>query len=284
MCDDQYGAVWMFEDCYAKKAVDLVSPADGFVVPADACGCCNAPFALKWDRLCDACCYEIQFARDEDFTDIVPVESLLMGDSLDGPSYTDFYCYCPLSPTAPSAWIGCYFNPEFTYYWRIRASQAETCQQIHSWWSEGQSFTVSPTAAAAAINLVSPELGATGVARTGLGFSWTLLASADEFDWVLSANADLSSPVESKTGLTSTAYQCTKTLSYDTTYYWQVTAYKEGSAIAMSAVGTFRTISQAAEPVTPEPTPTPVWVWVVIAIGAVLVIVVIVLIFRTRRV
>jgi len=112
-----------------------------------------------------------------------------------------------------------------------------------------------------------------------------LLAEADEFDWVLSENADLSSPVESKTGLTSTAYQCTKELEHDTTYYWQVTAYKEGSAISMSAVGTFRTMTEAEEaPPIDEEVETPIWVWVVIAIGAVLVIVVIVLIFRTRRV
>jgi hypothetical protein len=281
--DEQYGFVWTFEDCYAKKAVDLTSPVDGFVIPADPCGCCNAPFAIKWDRLCDACCYEVQFALDEDFTDLVYVYGMEAGiDGPDGYGYWD--CYCPPTPTNPSAWVGCEFNPEFTYYWRVRASQAETCQEIHSWWSDGLSFTVSPTAESAAISLVSPEPGATGVARTGVGFSWNLLADADEFDWVLSENADLSAPIESKTGLTSTAYGCTKTLDYDTTHYWQVTAYKGGSAVAISAVGTFRTLTEAEEPVGPVTTPTPAWVWVVIAIGAVLVIVVIVLIFRTRRV
>jgi hypothetical protein len=100
---------------------------------------------------------------------------------------------------------------------------------------------------------------------------------------VLSANADLSSPVDSQT-VTSTATSYTGTLTYDTTYYWQVTAYNEGAVVSMSAIGTFRTMEAPPTPVTPTPTPTPYWVWVVIAIGAVLVIVVIVLIFRTRRV
>jgi hypothetical protein len=284
--DDLDGHVWTFEDCYAKKAVELVSPADGFVVPTDVCECCNVPFAIKWDRLCDACCYEIQFALDEDFTDIMAIMDMMPVGEGDGIGIDGYYfdCYCPASPMNPSAWLGCYFNPEFTYYWRVRASQAETCQEIHSWWSDGMSFTVAPSKQAAAINLVSPELGTTGVAIDGVGFSWNLMATADEFDWVLDDNADLASPVESKTGLTSTAYGCTKTLEYDTTYYWQVTAYKGGSAIAMSSVGTFRTIAEAAVPVTPVTPSTPVWVWVIIAIGAVLVIVVIVLIFRTRRV
>jgi hypothetical protein len=207
-----------------------------------------------------------------------------------------------MSATNPTAFLSCYFTPETTYYWRIRTVQAETCQEIKSWWSEPLSFTVAPATAAAAIDLVSPVPGATGVAIKNLGFSWHLLASANTFDWVLSTNADLSAPVESKTGLTHTAYTCTKTLTHGTTYYWQVTAYRDGSAISTSAVGTFTTGAtgafcdptdglcfdtqaelQAHEAQHPAPT-TPMWVWVVIAIGAVLVIVVIVLIFRTRRV
>lgn len=123
------------------------------------------------------------------------------------------------------------------------------------------------------------------MATNDIGFTWSEVASADEYDWVLSANADLSTTVDTKTGLNTTACTYTGTeLDYETSYFWQVTAYKEGGAISMSAIGTFTTV---AEEVTPPPPPeptTPVWVWVVIAIGAVLVIVVIVLIFRTRRV
>jgi hypothetical protein len=261
------GTVWTFEDCYSKKGVEVNSPADGFVVGASACDCSNVPFTVSWDRLCDACCYEIMTATDEDFTDW---ESWIVE---------------PSSPTNPSEWMEeGWFLPETTYYWKIRTIQAETCQDILSWWSETRSFTVAPTASAGAINLVSPEPGAINTAINNLGFSWMMLAAADDFDWVLDNNSDFSSPVESKTGLTDTAYGCTQTLSYDTTYYWQVTAYKDGSEISKSAVGTFRTMVEPEEPVEPVTPGTPFWVWVVIAIGAVLVIVVIVLIFRTRRV
>jgi len=62
--------VWTFEDCYAKKAVELTSPIDGFVVPTSACECANVPFTIKWERLCDACCYEIEFAYDAEFGDV----------------------------------------------------------------------------------------------------------------------------------------------------------------------------------------------------------------------
>jgi hypothetical protein len=284
MCDYEWGAVWTFEDCYAKKGIELNSPADGYVLGTDVCECQNVPFMATWDRLCDACCYEIQFAMDEDFTQLVDHD-------IDYDGYWDGECcvdccpgYCPDTPMEPSAWIGGWFLPETTYYWRVRAVSAETEQCIRSWWSEGRSFTVAPTAAAGAIDLVSPEPGATGVAVDGVGFSWDLAATADEFDWWVDDNADFSSPVEQVTGLTSTAYECTQELDYDTTYYWQVIAYNEGAAISSSAVGTFRTMVEPEEPAEPVTAPTPFWVWVVIAIGAVLVIVVIVLIFRTRRV
>jgi hypothetical protein len=304
MCEGQVGTVWTFEDCYAKKAVELTSPIDGFVVPTSACGCCNVPFVIKWDRLCDACCYEIQFALDADFTELVTPQVQLVADKVDSVPYFDWYCPLEygMSATNPSAFLDCLFTPETTYYWRIRTVQAETCQEIKSWWSEPLTFTVAPAAAAAAIDLVSPVPGDTGVAIKNVGFSWHLLASADTFDWVLSTNADLSAPIESKTGLTHTAYTCTKTLTHGTTYYWQVTAYNDGSAVSTSAVGTFTTGAtgafcdptdgmcfdtlqelQAHEAQHPAAA-TPMWVWVVIAIGAVLVIVVIVLIFRTRRV
>jgi hypothetical protein len=214
------------------------------------------------------------------------------------------YYYCPDAPMNPSTWIQGGLTCEFTYYWRVRTVEAETCQEIHSWWSEPQSFTIAPSIQAAAIDLVSPVPGATGVAIKNVGFSWNLIATATKFDWVLSTNADLSSPVESKTQLTTTACTCTKTLAYGTTYYWKVIAYNDGSAISSSAVGTFTTAAQGAfccpicglcfdtvdllkahtADAHPAQPATPFWVWVVIAIGAVLVIVVIVLIFRTRRV
>jgi hypothetical protein len=192
---------------------------------------------------------------------------------------------------------------EQTYYWRVRASEAATGQVIHSWWADGY-FSVAPSVQSGIIELVAPEPGATGVGTKNVGFSWDLLAEADEFDWVLDNNFDFSSPVESKTGLDETSYECTKTLEYGTTYYWQVTAYNDGAEISTSSVGTFTTAAQGEfccpqcglcfdtqaelqahiDEMHPAQPATPFWVWVVIGIGAALVIVVIVLIFRTRRV
>jgi hypothetical protein len=265
------GAVWMFEDCYAKKAPEITSPADGFVVPADPCACDNIPFTISWGRLCDACVYDIEFALDEEFTSLV--------------SAACEYDYTPSEGDAPAYEVPGVLTCEFTYYYRVRAIEAGTGQVIRSWWTTPvRSVTIAPSTGAGEINLVSPEPGATGVAIKNVGFSWDLTAEANAFDWVLDNNSDFSSPVEEQTGLPTTAYGCTQELEYDTTYYWQVTAYNEGAPISTSAVGTFRTMEEPPPAVDHVPVETPAWVWVVIAIGAVLVIVVIVLIFRTRRV
>jgi hypothetical protein len=272
MCKAKWGTVWTFEDCYAKKAPEVTSDNNA-TIPAD-CWCNNLPFSLKWDAVCDACVYDVQIALDDKFTDLVTWEA--------AETYTeggkDTLASQGLSFVVPGE-LTC----EVTYYWRIRAHQADTCQVIHSWWSDTQTFTVAPSKEQGAIDLIAPEPSATNVAIKNVGFSWDLLAVANKFDWKLSANADLSNPLDSQT-LTTKAYTYTGPLSYDTTYYWQVIARKDSTLVSTSATGTFRTMEAPPTPVTPTPAPTPPWVWVVIAIGAILVIVVIVLIFRTRRV
>jgi hypothetical protein len=277
--DDNFdGGVWMFEDCYAKKAPDLLSPDDGWTLPANPCGYCEPlPFTARWDRLCDACSYDIQIALDDDFNEVI-FDS--RGSELDPCD-----SYEPPEGETPSLYVtGVDLIPESTYYWRVRAADAATGQIIHSWWSAPWSFTVAP-GAGAGVELTSPKVGATGVAINDIPFSWTAVASADEYDWMMSANADMSSPIATAEGLTEPSGQYSGTdLEYDTPYYWQVIAHKDDAPISISTVGNFRTMAEEEPPPPPPPAETPFWVWVVIAIGAVLVIVVIVLIFRTRRV
>jgi len=293
MCDAEEGAVWTFEDCYAKKAPEPETP----VVEADPCSCYSAPFTLKWDTVCDACAYEIQFALDAEFT--MPVKVNLEGEAVNDYIITDITGDTPSYSVMGGEDGG--LSCETTYYWRVRATKAATDQVIHSWWSVAESFAVPPSVQAGIITLVAPVPGALNQPTKSVGFSWDLQADADSFRWVLSKNSDLSAPLDSK-NVTSKAATYGNTLDYATTYYWQVKAYNEGVLVGASSVGTFTTAATGAFccPIdglcfateaqliahnATHPVPgTPFWVWVVIAIGAVLVIVVIVLIFRTRRV
>ena len=127
MYEGEYGTVWTFEDCYAKRAPQLGSPADGAAIPGNPSTCFNAPFGLFWDRLCDAYYYDIQLALDEDFT-------LML---------LNVY-YLPLAVDAPSYLLmGDQLSCDITYYWRIRSVEDGTGQVIRSWWSEPRSFTIT---------------------------------------------------------------------------------------------------------------------------------------------
>jgi hypothetical protein len=199
------------------------------------------PLKLEWHRLCDASRYDIQFAPDYGFESVV-----------EGASQTN---YLPPDIETPGYWVpGGTLSCETKYYWRVRAVTTDTGQAIQSWWSDPRSFMVAPTPEAGYIELVSPEQGATDVPITNVYFAWTLIADADEFALVLGNGSDFSSPVESKIGLTTNAYAFTGTLSYDTSYFWQVTAYKEGYAISKSAIGVFHTMSEGLRSLTASST------------------------------
>lgn len=287
------GALWGYEDCFAEgEGVSLGAPIQGTLIPSDPCFCWNEKFVLEWEQPCDGCYYEVQIALDEDFNDI----------------YFEELHYDPPSARNPSLIImDGELDCSTTYYWRVRAVEADTGEVARSWWSVAWDFAVE-AGPEGAIELTSPDNGVTNVPVTGLVFIWTSVDGAVTYDFSLMDASG--TEVDSQTGLYGTSYAYAGTLSLDTAYTWQVTAMKgtgmsKADTVSQSQIYTFRTVGAAvftcaqcglpfateaalevhiadAHPV-PEPT-TPSWVWVIIGIGAVLVITVIVLIFRTRRV
>ena len=157
----------------------------------------------------------------------------------------------------------------------------------------------------------SPVLGST-TGLTNIPFSWAPYTGATSYEFILSANADLSSPVVDQQNLSGTAFTYTGTLQPGP-YYWVVNAYLNNAIKAKSVTGTFiaesptttATATGTVITITSVPAPTititqpaattitipaaqvteitPAWIWGIIGIGAVLIIVVIVLIVRTRR-
>ena len=146
------------------------------------------------------------------------------------------------------------------------------------------------------IDLATP-VGGMKTAQSNVPFTWGGVSGTEKYEFVLSANADLSSPLVT-TSSTSTVYTYAGTLGDGTPYYWQVKAIKGDFVIGMSDVNAFI----AAAPVVEEPpvinveapeapivnieapvATTPSYIWIIIGIGAILVIAVLILIVRTRR-
>ena len=60
--------LWAYTDCLAKKGPILKSPADKFLVGADPVTGRNQQVDLAWEQLCLATGYELQIAKDQNFT------------------------------------------------------------------------------------------------------------------------------------------------------------------------------------------------------------------------
>jgi len=302
--DSCVGRLWKFNDVFAKSGPALIGVANGATIPTDPCDCVNEEFILEWDRICDACEYDIQIAMDEGFKHIIwktstidgawPTASMVTHDSCSEGMLVDL-CespatfYKPSDPCAPSIVVpqGT-LDCNQTYWWRVRARAAETGEVYRSWWSDKWSFTIA-VGPDGAIKLTSPDDGATNVPLQNVVFTWTSVADATSYDlkvW------DASGKEIGSNAANVTSFVLTSKLAYDTPYMWQVKAMKGSAVLSESPVSTFRTMMEPTKPPTipetvinfPEPAGTPSWVWVVIALAAILIIVVIVLIFRTRRV
>jgi len=282
--NDGCGGLWSYEDCAAKIGPALTSPADGAVLDCEPCaGCDAANFTLKWERMCEACSYDIQI-MDEDGNLIVKWDdeeivgdppSLFIDGTID--SHT-FSLECGM-----------------TYTWHVRMANT-ACECVHSPWSETWSFTVA-VGAADAIQLLAPEKGAMGVPINNIGFSWTSVRNATSYSFALSPNADLTGALVSQ-DLSTTAFNYAGPLDYDKAYYWQIIAWEDGTRLTTSSIGVFNTMAQPVAPTPPvvveeQPVPvinippaekiTPIWIYAVIGVGAALTVLVIVLIVRSRR-
>jgi len=269
--EDGENTLWVYEDCVAKEGITLLSPADGATVPSDPCYCWNDDFVLKWERLCEACKYDIKIALDPDFNEVK--EKWLAYEPEEGKTPSLVVENLALGTGSCGT----------TFYWKVRAVEAESNDVIRSPWSEARSFTVE-AGPEATCEVVSPSSGATNVRTDNVSFTWKAVPDTDTYDFVLSKDAELSTPVDSRTGLTGTAYATNATLEHNTPYFWRVMASANGNVLCQSSISTFTTAPEAPAPPVKEEPRTPPWVWVIIGIGAVLVIVVVVLIFRTRRV
>ena len=271
-----HGLLWSYEDCAAKAGPALISPEDGAIVSCDVCASCvGSPMTLKWERMCLACSYDIEIMDENGNVIIERIDVEITGN--------------PPSLYLDDARLEC----GRTYTWHVREANTETDECVHSPWSETWSFTVEASSANA-VKLIAPEQGAVVAQRTGVGFSWTSVYDANKYTFVLSANPDLSGALATAE-VNGTAYAYSGTLDYETTYYWQVTAWKSNTMLSQSDIGTFAIAAEEYIPPEPQPQEPPVinipptqqivptWIYAMIGIGAALIVVVIVLIVRSRR-
>jgi hypothetical protein len=285
------GMLWTYTDCLAKKGPILKSPADKFLIGADPVSGRNQQVDLRWEQLCLSTGYELQIAKDKNFTlRINPIMN--NADNISAVTGSIILNMDQINMTSPAAWIAPGALPEAgaIYYWRIRTYKSATTQLAWSPWSESRSFTVKAgfivNTPYYGVQLLSPNNGCFGCKVKPAAFSWSPWKEATKYQFDLAKDSEFKQMVVTAT-TTTTGYAYNGTLDYSTNYFWRVKALEvKGQNIPSdwSATFSFQTEpSPAPEKPAPATPATPLWVWVVIATISLMVIVTIIFIFTTRR-
>jgi len=285
------GLLWTYTDCLAKKPPVLKTPADKYLVGADPVTGRNQQVDLAWEQLCLSTAYQLQVAKDKDFTRRIN-PTISNARSINAVYGSILMEMDEVNMTSPAAWIAPGALPEAgaVYWWRVRSARSATGQLAASPWSAARSFSVRPgfitTSPYYGPQLLSPSNGCMGCPVRPVAFSWSPYKEATLYRFELATDAAFKQVVAAD-NTTSTAYQFSGGLNYSTNFFWRVRALQvNGLDIPgdWSAAFTFRT-ADAPPPAAPPPgePQTPIWVWAVFATGAILAAVILVLIYRTRR-
>jgi hypothetical protein len=224
------GMLWCFTDCMAKKGPALITE-DEMLIGCDPVSGRNQEVNLCWEQLCLADTYDIEIAKNEDFS--VRVIDWVSEDADAGylapADVTVPCCYIPAggqNTTASSA-IAQYGNFEcgHTYYWRVRVRSCVTGQIVRSPWSEIRSFTIKAGLPVRAdyygLKLLSPDNGCIGCPVKPASFSWAPFKDTTKYKFVLAKDAALTDVIaEAET--TTAAYEYDGTLDYSANYFWRV--------------------------------------------------------------
>ncbi len=266
---NKIGCLWAYSDIVAKVGPWTTAPPSGDFIPIDPVSGRAREINFRWRELSYASVYELQVAKDKDFTviallnyNIVPVDQL-------SPA-----CYFPSGGLIPHPASGVAdwgsLESGHTYYWRVRARQAATGEIIRSPWSATMYFTVKAglpvKSAYSSVTLLSPADGARRVLRSPV-FAWTPVPGATSYEFILAKDASLNQVLVKARVPTTTAYIYGDRLDWGTTYFWQVRAV-EPVASEPSPIGGFTVVAQPQHGVAPAKPPpeTPLWLWVLMAI------------------
>jgi len=288
--DIRQGMLWAYTDCLAKKGPILRRPADGALVGADPVTGRNQQIDLSWEQLCLTTVYEIEIAKDVNFT--LRIDPAISNSGNIAVAGAIRVTMDEVNMTNPGMWLSPAALPEAgaTYFWHVYSYRSATGQIAVSPWSEARSFTVKPgfivNSPYYGVQLLAPDNGCMGCRVKPASFSWSPWKEATLYEFVLASDSEFKQVVKSAV-TSSTGYEYLGTLDYDTNYFWRVRAHEvNGQAIPSDWSATFSFRTEQA-PATPDTSPsgqeTPLWIWLVIGLGTALVIVTLILVIRTRR-
>ncbi len=199
--------LYSFTDTIINVSIALNTPQNNFVSHINSKSGLAYDVTFSWQRPSVATQYELQMATDPDFTQMASsiiinstadVVSITLGHDQAVPNYFDF-------------------SPSSTYYWRVRSTSPGYSQFSTTW---EFSIESAPFSFKTAIQILSPAIGSTIIERTP-SFSWQRLQNTTEYEFKLSENLDMSTPLLDAIVATP-GIKMIKELETDKTYFWQV--------------------------------------------------------------
>lgn len=275
---NQQGCLWVYTDIFARVGPWTILPASGDVLPCDPVSGLAKQVDFRWRQLDYASIYELQIAKDKEFTIRVLVKEDIMPEDQESPAVffpSGGLVVVPASEISLPGTLECGHE----YYWRVRVRGAATGEEVYSPWSAVMHFVtkvgVPVSSKYASPVLLKPNSGATEVVLSPT-FTWAPLPGVTRYEFVLARDSDLKQ-VLVKTKVSTNAFKYEGELSPGAKYFWQVKAV-EPVIGEPSAVASFRTVEAKSQAPARPREPVGVLTWAGIAVYTILAAVVMVFI------
>ena len=294
---NQQGCLWSYTDIFAKVGPWTILPASGDVLPCDPVSGRAKQIDFRWRQLDYASIYEMQIAKEKEFTTRVVVKVNIFPEDQESPAVffpsggqtaglileilQDPMKKSLVTKMAEGSAIGFCGTLEcgHEYYWRVRAAGATTGETVRSPWSAVMYFTTKVGVPVETQYqqpvLLTPASGAQDVVQAP-AFVWAPLPGVTKYEFLLAKDAGLRN-VLVKTRVTGNAFKYDGELDSGTTYFWQVKAVEPVTS-QPSAVASFTTVRAQVQLLPKHGEPVAILTWAGIAVYTLLAAVVLVLI------
>jgi uncharacterized delta-60 repeat protein len=206
-----WSQTWSFSVLIVPDIPTLLSPSNGSRVP-------SGNITLSWNALPTAEKYRLQVSGEYNFSNII-----IDADGLKEPFYTITSNILP---------------DNSVYFWRVNASNIVGTVPWSDIWTIGVG-NVSPPPQPVLISLLN---GSTGQSLTPV-LDWNDVPSAQSYNLQISSDLNFQYLTLSAENITESRYQVPSgILSYNTLYFWKVSANNVGGSSNWSLIWTFTTM------------------------------------------
>ncbi|MGC8654694.1 MAG: CUB domain-containing protein [Candidatus Kryptoniota bacterium] len=209
-----------------KKTVSMPFPV--MVYPAN--GATNIPLIPKFSikTVIGGLRYDLQVASDQYFNNIIETPYLVFSS----PNDSVFQFRFDPSIIDPTS-----FTNNTTYYWRVKVT--DSSGQNTSGWSQPYSYTTTSAGVPVSQPTLSLPADYDTVPWVGMTFHWYPSSGATQYQIQWSTSYSFNGFTYSWSDANQTSL--TENLKPNTTYYWRVVAYNDGTISQFSPTGTFYT-------------------------------------------